>query len=77
MHELKKCVNAVFVFPAGAEGASVGPSGRVRAGAGRSHGRQGQQEPAVRSQARTPVHHHREKGPTHTTYNIQNIQLAT
>lgn len=55
-----------FFFPTGAEGPSVGSSRGVRPGVGRRHRRPGQQEPAVRLQPAAPVHHHREKGRTHS-----------
>lgn len=59
----KKNKTCIFV---GAEGASLCPPWGVRSHAGRSHGRQGQQESAVWFQPPTPVHHHREKGQTHS-----------
>lgn len=52
--------------PAGAEGASVGSARDVRARVQRRHRRPGQQEPAVRLQPPTSVHHHGEKGHVHT-----------
>lgn len=64
MKEETQHVNAGFCVSVGAEGASVGPSRGLRASAGRSHGEQGQQEPAVRFQPPTRVHRQREKGQT-------------
>lgn len=57
-------------FPVGAEGSPVEPFRGVRASAGRNHRRQGQQEPTVRFQPPTPVHHHGEKGETRSVARV-------